>query len=79
MDMFASGHEAAGACTEPARGLPPAVLDHLGSFFESQLPMSADRGGLARGPGACAQDAAGMGVVGLGHRSLAAWCTAGIV
>src|SRR5262245_26139115 len=50
--MFASGHQVAVAFAQPDLGFPADVLDHLGLFFESQLEMSTDLGGIAVRPGA---------------------------
>ena len=76
--MFASCHESSVAFTQPDLGFPTDVLDDFGLFFESQLQMSADLGGIAIGPGAFDQDASGMGVAGFGNRPLAALLPRGI-
>ena len=60
--MFASCRQASGAFAEPDLGLPTDVLDHFGLFFEPQLQMAADLGGIAIRPGAFDQDASSMGV-----------------
>jgi hypothetical protein len=77
--MCASRSKTPIAFAEPDLGLPTDALDDLGLFFQSQLEMSADFRGLARGPGAFDQDAAGMGVARLGHRPLATWRAGGIL
>jgi hypothetical protein len=65
------------ALTQPALGLPAAVLDHLGWCCPSPVPMSTDGGRLPLGPGPCDQDASGMGVSGLGDGTLPALVTRG--
>ena len=54
-------HESSVAFTQPDLGLPADVLDDLGLFFQSQLQMSADLGGIAVGPGAFHQSPVGHG------------------
>ena len=76
--MFASCDEASVAFTEPHLRFPTDVLDDLRLFFESQLPMSTDLGGITIRPGAFDQDATGMGVACLGDRSLATLLTGGM-
>jgi hypothetical protein len=76
--MFASCDEASIAFTEPHLRFPTDVLDDFGLFFESQLHMSAHLSRITLGPSAFDQDAAGMGVAGLGDRSLAALLTGGM-
>ena len=77
--MFAFGHESSVAFTQPDLGLPADILDDLGLFFQSQLQMSTDLGGIAVGPGAFHQSPSGMGVTGFGHRTLLAPRTRGIL
>lgn len=72
MGMCASCHESSVPFTQSDLGFPPDGLDHFGWFFQSQLHMAADLGGITGGPGAFAQDASGRGVARLGDRSLAA-------
>ena len=70
--VFASCHASSVALPEPDLGLPTDVLDAWRLFFQSQLQVSTDCGGIAIGPGAFAQDASGVGVTGCGHRPLPA-------
>ena len=72
MGVLPSCPEASGALTPPALGFPTDVLDDLREFFPSQLQVSTDFCGRARGPGAFDQSLAGMGVTGCGHRPLPA-------
>src|SRR5919201_5076144 len=76
--MFASGYESSVAFAQPDLGLPADVLDTLGLFFESQLQMSADLGGIAVGPGAFHERPSGMGVASFGDRALLASLNGGI-
>jgi len=64
--------------TQPALGFPTEVLATFGRCFESQLQVSPARGGIAVGPGAFAQGAAGLGVTRFGKRSLLARRTGGL-
>jgi hypothetical protein len=73
--MLASRHELAVAFAQPDLGFPADVLDHFGLFFASQLPMSADLGGIAVGPGAFHERPSGMGVASFGDRALVASLT----
>jgi hypothetical protein len=59
-------------------GFPADVLDHLGLFFEAQLQMTADFGGIAVGPGAFHKRSSGMGVPSFGDRALMASLPGGI-
>ena len=70
--MLASCHEAPGTFTQPHVGFPTAVLDECGGRCESQVHMSADFRGIARGPGAFDAPASGMGMARLGNRPGAA-------
>jgi hypothetical protein len=76
--MVASCHQVSGALAAPDVGFPAAVLDPLEVCCEAQLPLSADRGGRAVGPGPCDQSPSGMGVPGFGARALVAPLTRGI-
>ena len=78
MGVFASCHEASVPLTEPHVGFPTDVLDDVRLGFESPLHMSADFRGIARGPGALDEDAAGMGVARFGHRPLSALLPGGV-
>jgi hypothetical protein len=60
--VFAACHEAPVTLTAPHVGFPPDGLEALGVCCEAQGPMAADFRGIARGPGAFAEDASGMGV-----------------
>jgi hypothetical protein len=75
--VCAACHEASGAFTEPARRFPTDVLEDEGRFCESQWQRSTDCSAIARGPGAGDQDAAGMGVPGVGTGALPALCPGG--
>lgn len=70
--MCALCHESAVACAPPAVGLPADVLEALRLCCVSQLQMSTDRGGRAGGPGTFPQSPSGMGMTGLGDRTLPA-------
>jgi hypothetical protein len=65
----AAGDEAAVALTPPDLGIPTAGWEHGGRCVASQVPGSTDLGGIAAGPGACAQGASGRGVTRGGTRS----------
>jgi hypothetical protein len=78
MGVLTSCDESPVALTPSDLGLPPDVLDHLGRFFPSQLPMSTALGGRTIRPGPCDEDASGVGVASLGDRSLAALCARSI-
>jgi hypothetical protein len=77
--MFASCDEASVVSTEPPLRLPPDGLDDLRLVFESQWQMAPDLGGITIRPGAFDQDATGLGVAGLGDRSLATVLPAGML
>src|SRR5205085_10820686 len=76
--MGASCHKLAVSLAQPALGFPADVLDNLGAFFESQLPMSADLGGSAVGPGAFHERPSGLGVANCGARALVASLSGGL-
>ena len=78
MGVVAAGHAASVPFPAPHLGVPTAVLDDFRWGFESPWHMSADLRGRARGPGALDEDAAGMRVVRLGTRPLAAWRPGGV-
>ena len=75
---FPRAHESSVTFTQSDLGFPTDVLDDFGLFFESQLQMSADLGGIAIRPGPFDQDASGMGVAGFGNRPLPALLAGGI-
>ena len=72
MGVLTLCHPSSLALAQPPLGLPPEALENLGWCCPSHLQRSAALGGLARRPGAFAQDASGMGVPGLRNRSLVA-------
>ena len=76
--MFASGHQVAVAFAQPDLGVPADGLNHLGVFFAAQLPMAADRGGSAGGPGAFPERPSGLGIASFGDRALVAALPGGI-
>jgi hypothetical protein len=76
--VCASCHEAPGTVTQPHLSFPTDVLEDFGLGFASQWQMSADFRGIARGPGAFDEHAAGMGVACLGNRPLSALRPGGV-
>ena len=76
--VFAACHEAPGTVTQPHVSFPTDVLDDCGLGCESQLPMSADFRGRARGPGAFDEHASGMGVASFRNPPLVAPLARGI-
>jgi hypothetical protein len=78
MGVFASGREAPVTVPQPPVRCPTAVLDDFGWRCEAPGPMAADLRGIALGPGAFAEDAAGLGVAGCGQGPLSAWRPGGV-
>ena len=76
--VFAACHEAPVTLTAPHVGFPPDGLEALGVCCEAQGSMAADFRGIAKGPGAFAEDASGMDVARVGHRPLAALHSSGV-
>jgi hypothetical protein len=76
--VMAAGHHASIACAPPPVRLPTAVLARLWQHVQPAWPVATDVGGIPRGPGPFDQGASGMGVVGVGARTLPAARTAGI-
>jgi hypothetical protein len=76
--VCASCPEASVPFTEAPLGVPPDVLDDCGVGVEAPWHMSAGFRGRARGPGAFAEAAAGMGGARCGNRLLAAWLPGGV-
>jgi len=76
--VLASCHEAPVTVTQPHVRFPTDVLEDLGWCFESQWHMSADLRGIALGPGAFDEHAAGMGVACCGNRPLSALRPGGV-
>jgi hypothetical protein len=70
--VFAAGHQAANAFTQPHLGLPTDVLDWFRERFQPALQVATDFGGIPVGPGPFDQGAAGRGVAGFGDRTLPA-------
>jgi len=70
--VFAFGHQALGAFTQPDWCLPTDVLNKFGLVFEAQLSLAADLRGIAVRPGAFDEHTAGMGVAGLRNAPLLA-------
>jgi hypothetical protein len=66
--LCASGAPSALALTTPHLGLPADGLDDVGRVCPSALAGSADVRGVARGPGAFAQDATRLGGARCGER-----------
>jgi hypothetical protein len=78
MSVLASCPEAPGTVPPPHVRFPTDVLDDCGVCFEAQLHMSADLRGIARGPGAFDEHAAGRGGACCGHRPLSALRPGGV-
>jgi hypothetical protein len=68
LGVWASGPAASVPLTAPPVGLPTAVLARVGGVFPAPWPGTTARGGRPVGPGACAQEASGLGVARRGHR-----------
>src|SRR5919109_1911549 len=77
--MCAACEQSSIALAQSDLGCPTAVLNGLGWGVESAWQLPADRGGIAVGPGAFAQGAAGLGVAGCGQGALSASLTRGIL
>jgi hypothetical protein len=76
--MCAACPEAAIPFTEPHLGCPTDVLEDFGLCCEAQWQMSTALSGIAIGPGACDEDALGMGVACFGKRPLSALLPRGV-
>jgi hypothetical protein len=70
VSVFPAGAPLPLAFAQVDRGLPTASLDGLGHLRQAQWEMPTDFGRVARGPGACDQGSAGMGVAGLRDAAL---------
>jgi hypothetical protein len=68
--VFPAGAPLPLAFAQADRGLPTASLDGLGPLRQAQWEMPPDFGRVARGPGACEQGSAGLGVAGLRDAAL---------
>src|SRR5919109_5284540 len=77
--MFAAGHQASKAFAQAHLGLPADVLDAFGWCFQSQLQMSTDWGGVARGPSPFDEGTPRMGIAGFGDRPLPVALRTGIL
>jgi hypothetical protein len=76
--MFPACQQASVACTPSYLGFPADVLDGFGLWFQAELEMSADVGGIAGSPGTFHARATRMRVAGCGDRTLPASRARGI-
>ena len=74
MGVCAAGEQGARAFTEPPWRLPTDNLPGLGPLCQPELEMPADFGGRPRGPGACDEGTARLGVARFGD---CAWMALG--
>jgi hypothetical protein len=68
--VCAARHEVSIAWAQAPLGLPAEVLDCFGWCFASQLPVSTHVGGIVISPSAFHESPTGMGVPGVGERTL---------
>jgi hypothetical protein len=76
--VCASGHQASRALTQPHWRLPPEGLERVWQHVQPAWQVATVVGGRPIGPGPVDQGASGMGVAGVGDRTLPAALTAGI-